>query len=109
MRTGYLATALAVFAAGWAASAQAADLQYGKDRYERFCAPCHNAGFWAANRIGARLGKDQALLENRTDLNAPYIEIVVQQGIGSMPPYRLTEVSPDELDAIADYLTRKER
>jgi cytochrome c5 len=105
--------ALAAFTLGLAGAAHAADLskdlQYGKDRYDRYCAPCHDKGFWGAQKIGARLGEEHAVLEDRTDLNGPYIETVVRAGFGSMPPYRLTEVSPKELDAIAQYLTRKER
>jgi len=110
----YLAAAIAVFTLGLTTTAcQAADrstdLAYGKDRYERYCAPCHNKGYWAAQKLGARLGEENAVLEDRTDLNVPYVETVVRVGMGSMPPYRKTEVSPEELDAIANYLTRKER
>lgn len=94
-----------------AGAAQAADQganpSYGKMRYDRMCAPCHNKGYWAANRLGARLGKENAVLENRTDLNTQYIETVVRRGMGSMPPYRKTELSPADLDAISKYLTRK--
>jgi cytochrome c5 len=104
---------MAALTLGLATSAHAAglskDMQYGKDRYDRYCAPCHAKGLWGALKIGARLGEENAVLENRTDLNIPYIETVVRRGMGSMPPYRLTEVSPQELDAIAQYLTRKER
>ena len=111
MRSPYFAAALAATLLGLSASAQAADMskdmQHGKERYDRMCAPCHNKGFWAANRLGERLGDENAVLEDRTDLNTDYIETVVRKGMGSMPPYRKTELSPGDLDAIAEYLTRK--
>ena len=111
MRRRYFAAALVAILLGLAASARAADvptdMQHGKARYDRMCAPCHNKGFWAANRLGARLGEENAVLEDRTDLNTDYIETVVRRGMGSMPPYRKTELSPGDLDAIAEYLTRK--
>jgi len=102
--------ALAAVTLGLAGSAHAAGgHKSGEALYERFCAPCHNTGFWAAQKLGARYGEENADLRQRKDLNASFIETVVRQGMGSMPPYRKTEVLPDELDAIADYLTRKER
>lgn len=111
MTSRYFAAALAATLLGLSASAHAADvpagMQHGKARYDRMCAPCHNKGFWAANKLGARYGDENAVLEDRKDLNTDYIETVVRKGIGSMPPYRKTELSPGDLDAIAEYLTRK--
>lgn len=78
----------------------------GKERYARMCAPCHNKGFWAANRIAFRSGEEYALLDKRSDLNADYIRQAVRVGIGSMPPYRKTELSDSDLAAITAYLTR---
>lgn len=106
-------TALAVFILSLAPMMTGAvhgqDLRDGKAEYDRYCAPCHDKGFWAANRIGQRLGEEHADIRYRDDLNVPYVETVVRRGMGSMPPYRLTELSPEELQAIADYLTREAR
>ena len=83
--------------------------QQGKQLYDRTCSYCHGPGLWATNRIAKRLDKDHALLENRTDLSAEGIRAIVRSGVGSMPPLRKTELSDAEVDAIAAYLTRKER
>jgi hypothetical protein len=52
------------------------------------------------------LGKDKAVLEERTDLRPDYIRHVVRAGIGSMPPHNRVELPDSELDSIAEYLTR---
>lgn len=51
-----------------------------------------------------RGGELPAALEDRTDLSPELIESVVRYGIFSMPPLRKTEVSDQELKAIAAYL-----
>lgn len=45
-------------------------------------------------------------LERRTDLTPALVETVVRKGLGSMPFFRPTEVSRDDLAALAAYLTR---
>jgi mono/diheme cytochrome c family protein len=47
-----------------------------------------------------------AVLHERTDLPAAYIETVVRRGLGSMPFFRPTEVSDDDLQALIAFLTR---
>ena len=70
------------------------------------CGYCHLAGGTGTFMLGRRLGKDKALLEDRTDLSADYIRHVVRAGIGSMPPHNRVELPDSELDSIAEYLTR---
>jgi hypothetical protein len=45
-------------------------------------------------------------LERRTDLTPTLVETVVRKGLGSMPFFRPTEVSRDDLAALVAYLTR---
>lgn len=52
-------------------------------------------------------GEIPAELERRTDLMPALIESVVRKGLNSMPPFRPTEVSNDDLAALVAYLTRK--
>lgn len=52
-------------------------------------------------------GEIPAELERRTDLAPALIETVVRKGLNSMPPFRPTEVSKDDLAALVAYLTRK--
>ena len=48
-----------------------------------------------------------AELEARTDLTAPFVAAIVRQGLNSMPFFRPTELSDDDLAAVGAYLSRK--
>jgi len=82
----------------------------GYVQFERDCAVCHGNG---PAEPGTRAlqakyhGKEPALLEERTDLAPDYIRNVVRHGVTVMPPFRKTELSDSDLDAIVAYLTRK--
>ena len=53
-------------------------------------------------------GKKPALLEERTDLTAEAVAAFVRHGGGGfMPPFRPTEVSNEDLEALGAYLARK--
>jgi mono/diheme cytochrome c family protein len=78
--------------------------------FQRDCQVCHGSG---PAKPGTRAlqakyqGKLPALLEARTDLTADYVKDIVRHGVSVMPPFRKTEVSDADLDAIAAYLSRK--
>jgi mono/diheme cytochrome c family protein len=82
----------------------------GYVEFQRACAVCHGSG---PGKPGSRAlaakykGSLPALLEQRTDLKAPYIKQVVRQGLTVMPFFRKTELSDTDLEAITTYLTRK--
>jgi mono/diheme cytochrome c family protein len=80
--------------------------EQGRKLYNATCVYCHGPNVWGTYTLGRRLGSDKALLEQRTDLVAPYVKIVIRAGLGSMPAFRRTELSDSEADAIVDYLTR---
>ena len=79
-------------------------------QFQNDCAVCHGSG---PAKPGTRAltakygGKEPALLEQRTDLAPDLIRAVVRQGISVMPPFRKTELSDADLEAIVAYLTRK--
>lgn len=50
-----------------------------------------------------------AVLEDRTDLTADFVAAVVRKGLPAMPFFRPTEVSDDDLEAVAAYLARSRR
>lgn len=92
--------------AGATADAPQSKLEQGKTLFHAKCGYCHLAGGTGTIMLGFRLGKDKALLENRTDLTADYIKHVARSGIGSMPRQTRIELPDSELDSIAAYLTR---
>jgi mono/diheme cytochrome c family protein len=81
-------------------------------QFQNSCAVCHGAG---PERPGTRAlaakykGALPAQLEDRTNLTPDFIEYTVRHGVSVMPPFRKTELSDADLNAIAAYLTRKKR
>jgi (+)-pinoresinol hydroxylase len=79
-------------------------------QFQNSCAVCHGAG---PERPGTRAlaakykGAQPALLEQRTNLTPDFIKYTVRHGVSVMPPFRKTELSDADLNAIAAYLTRK--
>ncbi len=70
------------------------------------CQYCHIQLGPGTITLSRRLGPEEALLANRTDLTEDYIKTVVRTGLNTMPALTRVEVSDDELDLIAEYLTR---
>ncbi len=81
-------------------------LEEGNKLFHARCGYCHLAGGTGTIMLGRRLGKDRALLDQRTDLTTAYIEKITRVGINGMPPHTRIEVPDSELDLIAAYLTR---
>lgn len=81
-------------------------LAKGKDVYERLCISCHDAGGGhPGTLILAQIrGPEFAIITQRPDLTTDYIKEIVQEGLVEMPPFRPTEISPAELDALANYI-----
>ena len=91
-----------------ASGAFAADTQ-GRKVYEKWCAPCHAPG---PGHPGTQAldtlyhGTKPGALEQRKDLTAPFVAMIVRQGVYSMPFFRKTEIDDAELTALTAYLTR---
>ena len=78
----------------------------GEVLFGRECAFCHVGKSTGALMLGRRLGKENADLTKRKDLEADYVKAVVRNGLVNMPPFSRVELTDAELDAIAVYLTR---
>jgi len=77
--------------------------------FEKWCAHCHRAGIYMAGTLGLQAkyqGKVPALLEQRTDLTPALVKAYVRHGSNSMAPFRKTEISDAQLDALANYLAK---
>jgi mono/diheme cytochrome c family protein len=70
------------------------------------CLPCHAAGpgHPGTMRLALRLGEEKSVLTERDDLHSEYVKTIVRQGILLMPPFRPSEITDIELNALATYL-----
>jgi (+)-pinoresinol hydroxylase len=106
--------AVALLAGAQAAAAQdASTVANGKALFTRLCAACHGADRSDQGRAmlpgtdALRIkykGQLPALLERRTDLTPELIRTFVRRGTWSMPPFRKTEISDAEIDAVSAYI-----
>lgn len=77
----------------------------GKELFQEKCGMCHgDAMGMGTGLLARRLPAEQALLENREDLQVPFIKNVVRGGYGVMFPISQGEVSDSQLEAISEYL-----
>lgn len=72
--------------------------------YQSRCAYCHDAGGWGTRVLARRMEEDQAELLQRKNLPPAYTMLVVRRGIGAMPQFTPTELTDDELMALANWL-----
>jgi len=87
-------------------------VQKGETVYQKWCFPCHGTGTGkpATDLLAARdKGIRPAALEERTDMTPAFIKQFVRHGVLYMPPFRRTEISDAELDALCAYLTRNNK
>lgn len=111
-----LTLAASLLAAWTAADAQQLDneaVARGKAKYQHTCAPCHGRGAGDDGRVmlpgTAALaikyrGELPPALEDRQGLTAGTIREFVRNGSFSMPPFRPTELTDQEIEDIAAYL-----
>jgi mono/diheme cytochrome c family protein len=96
--------------------------QRGQEVFHERCAACHGPipkdligppylpPMPGTQALRARYrGAVPAELEQRTDLTVEFVTAIVRGGLNSMPFFRPTELSDDDLTALAAYLTRERR
>ncbi|MXO66826.1 c-type cytochrome [Altericroceibacterium endophyticum] len=71
----------------------------------RKCGICHSKGGTGTMMLERRLGAENALLAERTDLTPEYIAAVVRHGLNSMPPITRVELTDAQLRDVSFYLT----
>jgi mono/diheme cytochrome c family protein len=80
----------------------------GEAVYNHWCAPCHAAGPGHPGTQGLQIKyrdtNTNPVLVDRTDLTPEVVKTFVRQGILSMAPFRKTEITDAELDALAAFL-----
>ena len=87
-------------------------IERGRAVFKEWCAGCHSPG---PRQPGTQAlealyrGKKPAALEQRTDLVPKLTETFVRKGVSVMAPFRKTEISDEELAALAAYLAPRGR
>lgn len=107
--SGLLLLASFAFAAS-AFGADEATVQKGEKVFDYWCATCHGPGLPGTVALETKYkGAKPALLSARTDLIPPVTKTFVRKGVSIMPFFRKTEISDQDLDALASYLARNNR
>jgi mono/diheme cytochrome c family protein len=80
----------------------------GKEIFQRHCVHCHAPGHEnpGTRQLAMTRGENRAVLEERRDLTADYIEYIVRHGLMSMPAFVPSDLTDTQLRALTDYLTR---
>ena len=108
MRAAAVLAALTVLVSGALAVAQepapTPASASGRALFVERCGLCHLEGGFGTRVLSRRVPEGQALLEQRQNLTAPFVTLVVRRGIGSMPQIRAAELSDADLALIAHYL-----
>lgn len=81
----------------------------GREVFAHWCEPCHGDGptFPGTTALRAKYeGKIEPVLSKRGDLTPDFIKVNVRKGVSVMPFFRKTEISDQDLEALAAYLTR---
>jgi mono/diheme cytochrome c family protein len=100
-----LTLAFAAPGAGHAAETAGA-AQRGEQIFNSRCIFCHGEGLGhpAWQMLALKKGKDKAEILGRPDLTPVYVKHVVRDGFIEMPPFRPSEISDPDLDALANYV-----
>lgn len=100
----YLITLMVILGSG---ASQAEEIS-GKDIYNLWCGACHDSGVNhpGTHHLAATRGAEYSILKERTDLSPDYIRFIIKNGLNGMPPFRPTELSEMEIDALLKYLIK---
>ncbi len=104
-------TAIALAGLGLAGPVFAAAPNDGRATFQKWCAPCHDAGPMHGGTAGLankyKGTNENPVLAERTNLTPDFVRATVRTGVNAMPPFRRTEISNAELDALAQWLSAK--
>jgi mono/diheme cytochrome c family protein len=120
MKTAMFCIGLTVLcAASFAAKPdQKALIGQGRQTFEHLCKPCHGHGAGddgremlpAPTALTLKYGGSKSpYLEERADLPYPALRVFVRRGSWSMPAFRKTEITDQEIEAVAAYLQDSSR
>jgi cytochrome c5 len=97
---------VSLLATGVAMPAVGAEMT-GKEVFDHYCNYCHGSADGAGTTQLARTrGKDKALLTERRDLSAQYVEYVVRHGLKAMPAFVPSDLTDTRLKALVAFLAK---
>lgn len=76
----------------------------GQALFDHRCGLCHRGSGPGVFMLERRLGEAKSILEERDNLTEAYVNLVVRNGIGSMPRFSRGEITDPELGRIVSYL-----
>lgn len=81
----------------------------GQEVFDRHCVHCHGASEEApgTQQLARTRGEALALLTEREDLPAAYIETIVRKGLRAMPAFVPSDLTDAQLKALTDFLGTK--
>ena len=103
-----LAVPVALTSLAWAADAKKPAVS-GQAVYEKWCVPCHAAGPGHPGTQSLEVkygGKTPAALLDRKDLSPQAVSAFVRNGVLLMAPFRKTEITDAELEALSTYVAK---
>lgn len=83
----------------------------GAEIFDHWCAPCHapGPGHPGTQALAAKYkGSEPGPLLERKDLDPDIVKYTVRHGVSIMPFFRTTEITNEELDALALFVTAKD-
>ena len=101
MKIKHLAVLLFSSCASFSALAQSE----GEQLFVEKCGMCHRDLGMGTMLLMNRIPREQAKLEDRNELPAALVKAVVRNGLGNMFSISRAEVSDEQLDQIARYLS----
>jgi len=85
----------------------------GKAVFQKWCSTCHGPYPYLSGTAALtekyKGTNVNPVLERRANIPAALIRSTVRNGIYVMPPFRKSEVSDEELDAVVGYLTKQKK
>lgn len=86
-------------------------LPLGHRLFEQRCAICHGSEpYHPGTRVlSQRSANGQGSLQSRTYLTPAVVKAVVRNGLPQMFPFRAVDLSDQDLDAIANYVTDRSK
>lgn len=78
----------------------------GEMLWQLYCVECHapGVGHPGTMMLSEKKGEAQSVILGREDLTEEYISVTVRGGLLEMSPFRPTEITNEELTALAQYI-----